>query len=88
MRGSMVRDMETEDLDVLPIPIEEVQTGVSLLVKHDGHAVLFQVENKKFSFTPETGTVWALESESVDGGDPWVIQGPSGTTVHRIVRKP
>lgn len=80
--------MDTQNVDVVPLPIEEVQTGMSLLVKREGHAVLFQVENKKFKYTPTTGTVWTLESEPVDGGDPWVIEGPSGTTVHRIVRKP
>lgn len=79
--------MNPEDYDVVPTPIEEVQTGSSLVVKHNGHAVLFQVENKKFSYTPEDGTVWTLESEPVDGGEPWRIQGPSGTMTHRILKK-
>jgi hypothetical protein len=30
--GFAIEDMETENLDVLPIPIEEVQTGMSLLL--------------------------------------------------------
>jgi hypothetical protein len=53
--------MNPEDYDVVPTPIEEVQMGSSLLVKHGGQAVMFQVENKKFNYTPENGTVWTLE---------------------------
>jgi hypothetical protein len=79
--------MNPEDVDVVPTPIEQVEPGMSLMIKHEGHAVLFQVENKKFSHKPGTGTVWTLESEPVEGGKPLVIQGPSGTIVHRIVRK-
>jgi hypothetical protein len=79
--------MNPEDYDVVPTPIEEVQMGSSLLVKHGGQAVMFQVENKKFNYTPENGTVWTLESEPVDGGQPWCIQGPPGTMTHSIVKK-
>jgi hypothetical protein len=49
--------------------------------------VSFQVENKISNYTRDTGTVWTLESEPVNGGQPWQIQGPSGTIVHRIVKK-
>lgn len=80
--------MNSEDVDLVPTPIQLVETGMSLLmIKDDGRPVLFQVENKKFSHKPDTGTVWTLESEPVEGGEPFVIQGPSGTMTHRIVRK-
>jgi hypothetical protein len=75
------------DHDVTPTPIEQVQTGWSLIIRHDGHAILFQVENKKFNYTPDTGMVWTLESEPVEGGEPLRIQGPSGTVVNRVTRK-
>jgi hypothetical protein len=79
--------MNPEDIDIVPTPIEEVDTGSSLAIKHEGHAVLFQVENKKFAYTPDKGAIWTLESEPLEDGKPLVIQGPSGTICHRIVRR-
>ena len=76
-----------DDVDVTQIPIEQAETGMSLVVKRDGHACLFQVENKKFSYRAGKGTVFTLVSEPVDGGAPWVITGPRGTLVHRVTRK-
>ena len=76
-----------DDVDVTQIPIEQAEPGMSLAVKRDGHAYLFQVENKKFSYRAAEGTVFTLESEPVDGGAPWVITGPPGTLVHRVTRK-
>lgn len=75
------------DLDVIAMPIELAETGMSLVVQQDGHAYLFQIENKKFSFKPAEGTIYTLESEPVDGGEPWKIVGPPGTIVHRVTRK-
>jgi hypothetical protein len=80
-------DYDPADYDVIPTPIEDVQTGWSLVIKHDGHAVLFQVEKKKFGYTPDKGQVWTLSSEPVDGGEPLHIQGPPGTITHRVVKK-
>jgi hypothetical protein len=36
-------NFDPADYDVVPTPIEEVQTGWSLVIKQEGHAVLFQV---------------------------------------------
>jgi hypothetical protein len=83
----MPGDIDPADYDVTPTPIEDVQTGWSLLIKHEGHAVLFQVEKKAYSYNGQQGAVWTLESEPVDGGEPWRIQGPPGTITHRIVKK-
>lgn len=79
--------MNPENVELVATPIEEVPPGSSLLIKHEGRPVLFQVENKKFSYTPESGTVWTLESEPVDGGEPWRIQGAPGMVTQRIVKK-
>lgn len=76
-----------DDVSVARIPIEEAETGMSLMVKRGAHAYLFQVEKKAFSHSPDAGTVFTLESEPVDGGKPWVISGPPGTPVIRIMRK-
>jgi hypothetical protein len=76
-----------DDVSVKQIPIEQAETGMSLVVKRGGHAYLFQVEKKKFSYREGEGTVFTLESEPVDGGDPWVITGPPGTLVHRVTRQ-
>jgi hypothetical protein len=73
--------------DVVPTPIEEVQTGWSLVTKHEGHAVLFQVDKKRFSHNQAQGTLFTLESEPLASGQPLRIQGPAGTTTHRIVKK-
>lgn len=80
-------DYDPADHDVVPTPIEEVQTGWSLVIKHEGHAVLFQVAKKKFSHDQAQETIWTLESDPVEGGEPLRIQGPAGTTTHRIVKK-
>jgi hypothetical protein len=72
---------------VVPTPIEEVQTGWSLVIKHEGRPVLFQVEKKRFSHNQAQGTIWTLESEPIEGGQALRIQGPAGTITHRIVKK-
>jgi hypothetical protein len=77
----------TADYDVVPTPIEEVQTGWSLVIKHEGHTVLFQVDKKRFSHNQAQGTLFTLESEPLASGQPLRIQGPAGTTTHRIVKK-
>jgi hypothetical protein len=76
-----------DDVSVVRIPIEQADTGMSLMVKRGAHAYLFQVEKKKFSYSPVAGSVITLESEPVDGGDPWVVSGPPGTPVIRVMRK-
>jgi hypothetical protein len=76
-----------DDVSVTRIPIEQADTGMSLMVKRGAHAYLFQIEKKTFSYSPDAGTVFTLESEPVDGGDPWVICGPPGTPVIRVMRK-
>jgi hypothetical protein len=75
------------DVNVTPITIETAQPGMSLVVKQGGHARLFQVENKKFSYQQGEGTVFTLESERLAGGTRWSIAGPAGTVVHRVTRK-
>lgn len=76
-----------DDVSVIRIPIEQVETGMSLMVKRGSHAYLFQVEKKSISYSSDAGTLFTLESEPVDGGNPWVISGPPGTSVIRIMRK-
>lgn len=76
-----------DDVSVTRMPIERVETGMSLVVKRGAHAYLFQVEKKTFSYSSDAGTVFTLESEPVDGGNPWVISGPPGTPVIRVIRK-
>jgi hypothetical protein len=80
-------NFDPADYDVVPTPIEEVQTGWSLVIKHEGHAVLFQVDKKKFSHNQAQGTLFTLESEPLASGQPLRIQGPAGTTTRRIVKK-
>lgn len=75
------------DFDVIPTRIEEVQSGWSLVIQHDGRAVLFQVRGKGMSYVEQQGTVFKLESEPADGGHPLRVQGPAGTIVHRLVHK-
>lgn len=58
--------MNPDDVDIVQIPIEQAETGMSLAIKHDGHAILFQVENKKFAYTVDSGTTWTLESEPLE----------------------
>jgi len=76
-----------DDVSVVRIPIEEVETGMSLMVKRRTHAYLFPVEKKTFSYSSDAGTMFTLESEPVDGGNPWVISGPPGTPIIRVIRK-
>jgi hypothetical protein len=80
-------DYDPADYDVVPTPIEEVQTGWSLAIKHEGRAVLFQVDKKKFSHNQAQETLFTLESEPLASGQPLRIQGPAGTITHRIVKK-
>jgi hypothetical protein len=80
-------DFDPADYDVVPTPIEEVQTGWSLVIKQGQHAVLFQVDKKKFSHNQAQETLFTLESEPLASGQPLRIQGPAGTTTHRIVKK-
>jgi hypothetical protein len=75
------------DITVTRIPIEQAEPGMSLVVKRGAHAHLFQIENKKFSWKKDVGTVFTLESEPVAGGAPWTIAGPPGTVVHRVTPK-
>lgn len=76
-----------DEVKIQRIPIEQAEPGMSLAVQRDGHAYLFQVENKKFAWKAGGGSIFTLESEPVDGGDPWVISGPPGTPVVRVMRR-
>lgn len=51
---------------------------MSLLHEYEGRAVLFQVENKKFSHKLGAGTVWMLEPEPVE----WQTFSDSGRSGH------
>jgi hypothetical protein len=75
--------------DAAPVPtrIEDIKTGMTLSVGRDGGARLFQVHRVKMSWN-DGGTMHTLtSSEPVVGDDPWVISGPPGTMVTRLVRK-
>jgi hypothetical protein len=72
--------------NVSEIPIEEVQTGMTLVVERGGQQRLFQVENKKFKFKAGETPMFTVETEPVDGGEPWAIEGPAGTVLRRITK--
>jgi hypothetical protein len=57
------------------------------VINRERRPALFQVEDKRFSYNSQQGTIFKLESEPVGGGEPWRIEGPAGTTVHRITQK-
>jgi hypothetical protein len=79
--------MNINDADSVPTPIEDIKTGMTLAVERDGGVRLFQVHKVKLSWK-NGGTSYTLtSSEPVIGGDPWVISGPPGTMVTRLVRK-
>ena len=55
-------------------------------MERDG-APIFQVDRVKMSWNDGGTTHTLTSSEPVVGGDPWVISGPPGTMVTRLVRK-
>jgi hypothetical protein len=68
------------------VPIEQVEPGMSLAIEdEDGGHRLFQVERKVMSHNPPEPLMFRLESEPVDGGEPWVIEGPPGTLLVQIL---
>ena len=87
--GRNVREVSINlnDADSVPTPIEDIKTGMTLAVERDGGARIFQVHRVKMSWNDGGTTHTLTSSEPVVGGDPWVISGPPGTMVTRLVRK-
>jgi len=79
-------NFDPNDVDVVPTPIEQVQTGWQLVTKQGERPVLFVVDKVTFSYKADQGTIYTLESEPIEGKVAR-IQGPPGTITHRIVRK-
>ena len=76
--------------DVQMIPIETVQPGFSLVVDRGEGRQLFQVNSVRFKSTQQEDGSYVnrhilTSSPPADGGDPWVIDAPSGTNVCRIL---
>jgi hypothetical protein len=66
------------------VPVEYVQPGFCLAVRHDGRYRLFQVECMQMSHRRGQPVTFKLTSEPIDGGDPWVVKYQAGTAVIRI----
>jgi len=67
------------------VPVESVQPGFSLAIRHDGDYCLFQVECTQMSQRSGRPVTFTLTSEPVDGGDPWVLEYEAGTPVVRLL---
>jgi len=67
------------------VPVESVQPGFSLAIRHDGDYCLFQVECTQMSQRSGQRVTFTLTSEPVDGGDPWVLEYEEGTPVVRLL---
>jgi hypothetical protein len=80
-------NININDADPVTTPIEDIKTGMTLAVAREGGARLFQVHRVKMSWNDGGTTHTLTSSEPVVGGDPWVISGPPGTMVTRLVRR-
>lgn len=67
------------------VPVEAVQPGFSLAIPHDGDYRLFQVDCTQMCQRSGQPVMIRLMSESVDGGQPWVLEYEAGTAVIRIL---
>ena len=67
------------------VPVESVEPGISLAIRHDGDYWLFQVECTQMSRRSGQPVMFTLTSEPMDGGDPWVLEYEAGTPVVRIL---
>lgn len=65
------------------VPVEAVQPGFSLAIPHDGDYRLFQVDCTQMCQRSGQPVMIRLMSESVDGGQPWVLEYEAGTAVIR-----
>lgn len=84
--GRSVRwvQLDISNADQVPMPIEAIKTGMTLAVERDGGTHPFRVQRINL---PMDGSLYTLTSEPVGFSDPWVISGPPGTMVIRLVRK-
>lgn len=67
------------------VPVEAVQPGFSLAIPHDGDYRLFQVDCTQMCQRSGQPVMIRLMSESVDGGQPWVLEYEAGTAVIRLL---
>ncbi|AKN16289.1 hypothetical protein [Mycobacterium haemophilum] len=67
------------------VPVESVEPGFSLAIRHDGDYRLFQVECTQMSQRSGQPVMFTLTSEPVNGGDPWVVEYEAGTPIVRLL---
>jgi len=80
------------DIESELIPVEYVQTGYSLAIDRGQGPQLFQVQAIRFQSTRQDDgshiNRYTLTSEApADGGDPWVLELPAGSTVVALYRR-
>jgi hypothetical protein len=80
-------NININDADPVPTPIEDIKAGMTLVVEKDGGARLFQVDRVKLWWNDGGTTHTLTSSQPILGRDPWVISGPPGTMLTRLVRK-
>lgn len=73
--------------EILPAegPCRSRPAGFSLAIPHDGDYRLFQVDCTQMCQRSGQPVMIRLMSESVDGGQPWVLEYEAGTAVIRLL---
>ncbi len=73
------------------VPVESVEPGFSLAIRHGGDYRLFQVDCTQMSQRSGRPVMIKLTSEPAEpaesggGGDPWVLEYEAGTPVVRLL---
>ena len=67
------------------VPVESVRPGFSLAIDQGGDYRLFKVECTQMTQRSGQPVMFTLTSESLDGGDPRVLECEAGTPVVRVL---
>jgi hypothetical protein len=70
------------------VPVESVEPGFSLAIRHGGDYRLFQVDCTQMSQRsgqPVMIKLTSEPSEPLNGGDPWILEYEAGTPVIRLL---
>ncbi|KAA1251565.1 hypothetical protein F0Q45_03815 [Mycobacterium simiae] len=67
------------------VPVESVEPGFSLAVRHAGDYRLFQVDCTQMSRRSGQPVMITLTSQPLNGGDPWTLELEAGTPVVRLL---
>ncbi|CAM4206425.1 hypothetical protein MB901379_03946 [Mycobacterium basiliense] len=67
------------------VPVESVEPGFSLAIRHGGDYRLFQVDCTQMSRRAQQPVMIKLTSEPLSGADPWVLEYEAGTPVVRLL---